>query len=182
LRRHKFRQLCLAHPGSTHRDQQIPKYFIHVSPCILTRSASTSESTARCCIGSACTMICIPSLNPYNLSPCYKRGSEAQDWAATSHLYHRIKAITSVRTYCTSGSITRSFPCPSGSHQPTGAEADHVEPGSVPSSLTCNRPILASTRRGFAHKIVPNGVQLWRRLCSPLGVPPDDDDDEFKHI
>ena len=50
--------------------------------------------------------------------------------------------------------------------QPTGAagEADHVEPGSVPSSLTCNRPTLASTRRGFAHKIVPNGVQLWRRL------------------
>jgi len=36
---------------------------------------------------------------------------------------------------------------------------------------------LASTRRGFAHKIVPNGVQLWRRLCSPLGVPPDDDDE-----
>jgi len=34
---------------------------------------------------------------------------------------------------------------------------------------------LASTRRGFAHKIVPNGVQLCRRLCSPLGVPPDDD-------
>ena len=56
-------------------------------------------------------------------------------------------------------------------------EADHVEPGSVPSSLTCNRPTLASTRRGFAHKIIPNGVQLWRRLCSPLGVPPDDDDD-----
>ena len=28
--------------------------------------------------------------------PCYKQGSEAQDWAATSHLYHRIKAITSV--------------------------------------------------------------------------------------
>ena len=54
-------------------------------------------------------------------------------------------------------------------------EADHVEPGSVPSSLTCNRPTLAS--RGFAHKIVPNGVQLWRRLCSPLGVPRDDDDD-----
>jgi len=44
--------------------------------------------------------------------------------------------------------------------------------------LTCNRPTLASTRRGFAHKIVPNGVQLWRRLCSPLGVPPDDDDDQ----
>jgi len=37
---------------------------------------------------------------------------------------------------------------------------------------------LASTRRGFVHKIVPNGVQLWRRLCSPLGVPPDDDDDD----
>jgi len=36
---------------------------------------------------------------------------------------------------------------------------------------------LASTRRSFAHKIVPNGVQLWRRLCSPLGVPPDDDDE-----
>jgi len=36
---------------------------------------------------------------------------------------------------------------------------------------------LASTRRGFARKIVPNGVQLWRRLCSPLGVPPDDDDE-----
>ena len=35
-----------------------------------------------------------------------------------------------------------------------------------------------STRRGFAHKIVPNGVQLWRRLCSPLGAPPDDDDDD----
>ena len=47
----------------------------------------------------------------------------------------------------------------------------------VPSSLTCNRPTLASTRRGFAHKIVTNGVQLWRRLCSPLGVPPDDDDE-----
>ena len=45
-------------------------------------------------------------------------------------------------------------------------------------SLTCNRPTLASNRRGFAHKIAPNGVQLWRRLCSPLGVPPDDDDDE----
>jgi len=39
---------------------------------------------------------------------------------------------------------------------------------------------LASTRRGFVHKIVPNGVQLWRRLCSPLGVPPDDDDDDDK--
>ena len=36
---------------------------------------------------------------------------------------------------------------------------------------------LGLTRRGFAHKIVPNGVQLWRRLCSPLGVPPDDDDE-----
>jgi len=34
--------------------------------------------------------------------PCYKQGSEAQDWAATSHLYHRSKAITSVRTYRTS--------------------------------------------------------------------------------
>jgi len=21
---------------------------------------------------------------------------------------------------------------------------------------------------------------LWRRLCSPLGVPPDDDDDDFR--
>ena len=40
-------------------------------------------------------------------------------WAATSHLYHRSKAITSVRTYRTSWSITRSFPCPSGSHQPS---------------------------------------------------------------
>ena len=50
----------------------------------------------------------------------------------------------------------------------TVVEADHVEPGSVPSSLTRNRPTLTSTRRGFAHKIVPNGVQLWRRLCSPL--------------
>jgi len=71
------------------------------------------------------------------------------------------------------------FRQPSTVFQPTGAagEADHVEPGSVPSSLTCNRPTLASTRRGFAHKIVPNGVQLWRRLCSPLGVPADDDDD-----
>ena len=71
------------------------------------------------------------------------------------------------------------FRQPSTVFQPTGAagEADHVEPGSVPSSLTCNRPTLGSTRRGFAHKIVPNGVQLWRRLCSPLGVPPDDDDD-----
>jgi len=72
---------------------------------------------------------------------------------------------------------------PSTVFQPTGAagEADHVEPGSVPSSLTCNRPTLASTRRGFAHKIVPNGVQLWRRLCSPLGVPPDDDDDDVSN-
>ena len=72
------------------------------------------------------------------------------------------------------------FRQPSTVFQPTGAarEADHVEPGSVPSSLTCNRPTLASTRRGFTHKIVPNGVQLWRRLCSPLGVPPDDDDDD----
>ena len=71
------------------------------------------------------------------------------------------------------------FRQPSTVFQPTGAagEANHVEPGSVPSSLTCNRPTLVSTRRGFAHKIVPNGVQLWRRLCSPLGVPPDDDDD-----
>ena len=62
------------------------------------------------------------------------------------------------------------FRQPSSVFQPTGAtgEADHVEPGSVPSSLTCNRPTLASTRRGFAHKIVPNGVQLWIRLCSPL--------------
>jgi len=70
------------------------------------------------------------------------------------------------------------FRQPSNVFQPTGAagEADHVEPGSVPSSLTCNRPTLASTRRGFAHKIVPNSVQLWRRLCSPLGAPPDDDD------
>jgi len=50
----------------------------------------------------------------------------------------------------------------------TVVEADHVEPGSAPSSLTRNRPTLTSTRRGFAHKIVPNGVQLWRRLCSPL--------------
>ena len=73
------------------------------------------------------------------------------------------------------------FRQPSTVFQQTGAagEADHVEPGSVPSSLTCNRLTLASTRRGFAHKIVPNGVQLWRRLCSPLGAPPDDDDDEF---
>ena len=71
------------------------------------------------------------------------------------------------------------FRQPSTVFQPTGAagEADHVEPCSVPSSLTCNRPTLASTRCGFAHKIVPNGVQLWRRLCSPLGVPPDDDDE-----
>ena len=73
------------------------------------------------------------------------------------------------------------FRQPSTVFQPTGAagEADHVEPGSVPTSLTCNRPTLASTRRGFAHKIVPNGVQLWRRLCSPLGVPPDDDDESL---
>jgi len=88
--------------------------------------------------------------------------------------------------------ITQTTPClhlafvrvhqmaPSTVFRPTGAagEADHVEPGSVPSSLTCNRPTLASTRRGFEHKIVPNGVQLWRRLCSQLGVPPDDDDDD----
>ena len=69
------------------------------------------------------------------------------------------------------------FRQPSTVFQPTGAagEADHVEPGSVPSSLT-------STRRGFAHKIVPNGVQLWRRLCSPLGVPPDDDDDDERPV
>ena len=74
------------------------------------------------------------------------------------------------------------FRQPSTVFQPTGAagEADHVEPGSVPSSLTCNRPTLASTRCGFAHKIVPNGVQLWRRLYSPLGVPPDDDDDDCR--
>ena len=72
------------------------------------------------------------------------------------------------------------FRQPSTIFQPTGASggADHVEPGSIPSSLTCNRPTLASTRRGIAHKVVPNGVQLWRRLCSPLGVPPDDDDDD----
>jgi len=50
------------------REVLIPKYFVHVSPFILTRSASASESTDRCCIGSACAMICIPSLNPYNLS------------------------------------------------------------------------------------------------------------------
>ena len=64
------------------------------------------------------------------------------------------------------------FRQPSTVFQPTGdaGEADHVEPGSVPSSLTCNWPTLASTRRGFAHKVVRNGVQLWRRLCSPLGV------------
>jgi len=37
---------------------------------------------------------------------------------------------------------------------------------------------LASTRRGLKHKIVPNGVQLWRRLCSLLGVPPDDEYEE----
>ena len=76
---------------------------------------------------------------------------------------------------------SRAFRQPSTVFQPTGAagEADHVEPGSVPSSLTCNRPTLASTRRGFAHNIVPNGVQLWRRLCSPLGVPSDDDDDSI---
>ena len=76
------------------------------------------------------------------------------------------------------------FRQPSTVFQPTGfaGEADHVEPGSVPSSLTCNRLTLASTRRGFAHKIVPNGVQLWRQLCSPLGVPPDDDDDDIKII
>ena len=77
--------------------------------------------------------------------------------------------------------IPMHFRQPSTVFQPTGAagEADHVEPGSVPSSLICNRPTLASTRRGFAHKIAPNGVQLWRRLCSPLGVPPDDDDDDL---
>ena len=76
------------------------------------------------------------------------------------------------------------FRQPSTVFQPTGAagEADHVESGSVPSSLTCKRPTLASTRRGFAHKIVPNGVQLWRRLCSPLGVPPDDDDDSSSRL
>jgi len=50
------------------REVRIAKYFIHVSPWILTRSATASESTDWCCIGSACAMICIPSLSPYNLS------------------------------------------------------------------------------------------------------------------
>ena len=64
-------------------------------------------------------MVLAPYIAYSIYGPCYKRGSEAQDWAVTSHLYHRIKAITSVRTYRTSWSITRSFPCPSGSDQPS---------------------------------------------------------------
>ena len=116
----------------------------------------------------------------------HSAGSEAQDWAATSHLYHRSKAITSVRTYRTSWSITRSFPCPSGSHQPSSNRLAPPERPTTSNLAPYHRvwpatdqpwPQLgvASRTRSFQN---PNGVQLWIRLCSPLGVPPYDDDDE----
>jgi len=91
------------------------------------------------------------------------------------YLLRRLNVITSVLCKQRQPSTVFQLTAAAG-------EADHVESGSVPSSLTCNRPTLASTRRGFAHKIVPNGIQLWRRLCSPLGMPPDDDDDDERHV
>ena len=39
---------------------------------------------------------------PYTAHVTNEEVRRMQDWAATSHLYHRIKAITSVRTYRTS--------------------------------------------------------------------------------
>jgi len=55
------------------------------------------------------------------------------------------------------------FRQPSTVFQPTGAagEADHVEPGSIPSSLTCNRPTLASTRRGFVLSYGDGYAHRW---------------------
>ena len=79
-------------------------------------------------------------------------------------LRRRVGAVASVRTCRAGWSVAGSFPCPSGGRRPSSGRL--APPGAT----------LASARRVFAHKIVPNGVQLWRRLCSPLGVPPDDDD------
>ena len=130
------------------------------------------------CFYRATRMVLAPYIAYSIYGPRYKRGSEAQDWATCNHQ----SPVPSYQGDYVCSDISHElihhkiipvpFRQPSTVCQPTGAagEADHVEPGSVPSSLTCNRPTLASTRRGFAHKIVPNGVQLWRRLCSPLGI------------
>jgi len=48
----------------------------------------------------------------------------------------------------------------------------------IPSNSTSNRTTWATTRRGRGHRTVQNGVNLWRRLCSLKGAPPNDDDDD----
>ena len=95
-------------------------YNVYILPILLYAADTWSMTAATSRRLDAFDQWCLRRILriPYT-AHVYKRGSEAQDWAATSHLYHRIKAITSIRTYRTSGSITRSFPCPSGSHQPS---------------------------------------------------------------
>ena len=56
---------------------------------------------------------------------------------------------------------------------------DQDEPGFERLSSTSSTTILASTRRGSVHRIVPSGVNSWRQLCPAKDAPPDDDDDEI---
>jgi len=55
---------------------------------------------------------------------------------------------------------------------------DQDEPGFERLSSTSSTIILALTRRGSVHRIVPSGVDLWRQLCPAKDAPLDDDDDE----
>ena len=84
-------------------------------------------------------------------NPLKDTGNYTCSAAATSHLYHRSKAITSVRTYRTSWSITRSFPCPSGSHQPSSNRLAPPE-----------RPITSNLAP--YHRVWPATDQPWPQL------------------
>ena len=59
---------------------------------------------------------------------------------------------------------------------------DQDEPGFERLSSTFSTTILASTRRGSVHRIVPSGVDLWRQLCPAKDAPLDDDDDDDDDI
>ena len=51
------------------------------------------------------------------------------------------------------------------------------------STVELNHTTSASTRCGSGHRTVQNGVNLWRRLWSLRGEPPDDnDDDRVSHL
>ena len=123
-------------------------------------------------VGGACAVCCV-----FHARPVLRVGRGA-GWSPLPSCRGGCICSDVSRGLVRRGVVPVPFGRPSAVFRPAGAAggAGRVGPGSVPSSLTCGRPTLASARRVFAHKIVPNGVQLWRRLCSPLGVPPDDDD------